>query len=348
MSTSVALRPPASRGLLVAGAVATAAILLVRTTGAASSPALETFVLILTSIVVEALPFVLLGALVSALIEVYVPERFLTRIAAMPVRRQLPLAALGGFAFPVCECGSVPVARRLITKGVHPAAGLAFMLAAPILNPVVLASTVVAYAGRGLAWEMTLGRAGLGLILAMAAGWALGTDDAKKLLRPRPDEQPVVDADDQPMLPTAEQPLVHIEASSKRAAFVNHLAADFFFMGRFVVIGAALAAAMQTVIPQSIVSGIARTPIIGSLALMAIAFVLSLCSEADAFVAVSFTQFPLGSQLAFLVFGPVVDAKLAFLYGATFRRRFVMRLVVIAVPIVLAGSLWFEALVVPR
>lgn len=339
MSTSEALRPPKTRGLLVAGAIATVGILLIRTTGAGASPALETFVLILTSIVIEALPFVLLGALVSAVIEVYVPERVLTRIAAMPVRRQLPLAALGGFAFPVCECGSVPVARRLIARGVHPAAGLAFMLASPILNPVVLASTVVAYAGRGLAWQMTLGRAGLGLILAIAAGWALGTDDAKTLLRPRPDDQPMVLTD---------QPMVQKEASSRRTAFVNHLAADFFFMGRFVVIGAALAAAMQTVIPQSVVAGIARTPIIGSLALMAIAFVLSLCSEADAFVAVSFTQFPLGSQLAFLVFGPVVDAKLAFLYGATFRRRFVARLVVITVPIVLAGSLWFEALFAPR
>ncbi len=108
--------------------------------------------------------------------------------------------------------------------------------------------------------------------------------------------------------------------------------------------GAGLAALLQTAIPQSLVSGVARTPVIGSLALMAIAFVLSLCSEADAFVAVSFTPFPIGSQLAFLVFGPVVDAKLAFLYGATFRRRFVARLVVVAVPVALAGSLWFEVL----
>ncbi|HEV3471712.1 MAG TPA: permease [Actinomycetota bacterium] len=335
MSTSVALRPPRTpraRAVVPAVLATAIAIALIRLTGTHDSPAVETFVLILTSIVVEALPFVLLGALVSALIEVYVPGRFLTRLAAMPVRRQLPLAALGGLAFPVCECGSVPVARRLIARGVHPAAGIAFMLASPILNPVVLASTVVAYAGRGLAWEMTLGRAGLGLLLAIAAGWAIGTDDAKTLLRPRPDDEP----------------MSYEEASSRRTAFVNHLAADFFFMGRFVVLGAALAAAMQTLIPQSIVAGIARTPIIGSLALMAIAFVLSLCSEADAFVAVSFVQFPLGSQLAFLVFGPVVDAKLTFLYGATFRRRFVARLVVIAIPIVLAGSLWFEALVVPR
>lgn len=98
-------------------------------------------------------------------------------------------------------------------------------------------------------------------------------------------------------------------------------------------------------LPQSLISGVARTPIIASVALMGVAFVSSLCSEADAFVAVSFTQFPLGSQLAFLVFGPVVDAKLAFLYGATFRRRFVARLVIVTVPVVLAGSLWFEALV---
>lgn len=91
----------------------------------------------------------------------------------------------------------------------------------------------------------------------------------------------------------------------------------------------------------------AQTPIVGALALMGLAFVLSLCSEADAFVAVSFVQFPLGSQLAFLVFGPVVDAKLALLYGATFRRRFVVRLIAVALPVVLAGSLWFEVVVRP-
>jgi uncharacterized membrane protein YraQ (UPF0718 family) len=116
-------------------------------------------------------------------------------------------------------------------------------------------------------------------------------------------------------------------------------------MGRFVVLGGAIAALMQTAIPQSIVGGLADTPVIGALSLMALAFVLSLCSEADAFVAVSFVQFPLGSQLAFLVFGPVVDAKLAFLYGATFRRRFVLRLVAVALPVTLAGSLWFEVAV---
>lgn len=288
----------------------------------------ETFVVIFASIVMEALPFVLLGATVSAAIEVFVPDRAFAAVGRLPMALQLPAAAMGGFAFPVCECGSVPVARRLISRGMHPAAGLAFMLASPILNPVVLISTWVAYSGRELGVQMVLGRAGLGLILAIVAGWAIGSDDAKELLRPRPE-----DGHD------------HRVEGNKGRAFFDHLGNDFFFMGRFVVLGAALAAVLQTAIPQDIVSGIARTAIVGSLALMAVAFVLSLCSEADAFVAVSFVQFPLGSQLAFLVFGPVVDAKLAFLYGATFRKRFVARLVVVATPVVLAGSLWFEALV---
>ena len=333
---TIPVRRPDTRRLTAALVAILVAVLLIgRVAGLQDVPAAGTFVLIFTSLVVEALPFVLMGALVSAMIEVYVPPSWFGRVARLPLPVQLPAAALGGFAFPVCECGSVPVARRLIAKGVHPAAGLAFMLASPILNPIVLISTWVAYSGRGVATEMVLGRAGLGLILALTAGWAIGTDQARDLLRPRPGEgQEHAHAPSSP----------HSSPQMKFSEFTSHLASDFFFMGRFVVLGGAIAALMQTAIPQSIVGGVAQTPIVGALAMMGLAFVLSLCSEADAFVAVSFVQFPLGSQLAFLVFGPVVDAKLALLYGATFRRRFVLRLVAVALPVTLAGSLWFEVL----
>ena len=330
-SPIVALRRPAGN-LLLGGMVVSAAVLIVaaRFAGIGRSAVAETFVLIFTSIVVEALPFVLLGAIVSAGIEVFVPDGTFERIARLPLPLQVPGAALGGLAFPVCECGSVPVARRLITRGMHPAAGLAFMLASPIMNPIVLASTWIAYQGRGIALQMVLGRAGLGLVVAMVAGWAIGGEGARDILRARPDD---------------EHPAPTSSTSGDRTrAFTDHLAADFFFMGKFVVIGSALAAALQTIVPQTLLSGVARTPVLGVVALMGLAFLLSLCSEADAFVAVSFVQFPIGSQLAFLVFGPVVDAKLAFLYGATFRRRFIVKLVVVVAPVVLAGSLWFEVL----
>jgi uncharacterized membrane protein YraQ (UPF0718 family) len=347
----IALRRPETRRLTAALVATLVALLLIGRVGVDDIPAAGTFVLIFTSLVVEALPFVLMGALVSAVIEVYVPVNWFGKVAELPLPVQLPAAALGGFAFPVCECGSVPVARRLIAKGMHPAAGLAFMLASPILNPIVLASTWVAYSGRGVAFEMVAGRAGLGLILALTAGWAIGGERATELLRPRPGENGGMDPARSRSLPPTHParsrslPPTHPARSRSQTRFgdfTTHLAADFFFMGRFVVLGGAIAALMQTAIPQSIVGGLAETPVVGALSLMGLAFVLSLCSEADAFVAVSFVQFPLGSQLAFLVFGPVVDAKLAFLYGATFRRRFVLRLVAVALPVTLAGSLWFE------
>jgi uncharacterized membrane protein YraQ (UPF0718 family) len=309
--------------LWVAGAVfwlVVGLVIAARAAGVAESETLATFGVIFTSIVVEALPFILLGAAASAAIAVWVPARAFARIARLPPALQVPAAAAAGFAMPVCECGSVPVARRLILRGLSPAAGIAFMLAAPILNPIVLASTWVAYGAAGKAVEMTVARAGLGLAVAVLAGWLIGRGRGE-LLRDREER---------------------VERHDHTGGFVEHLADDFVFMGRFVVLGAAVAALLQTVVPQEAFSAVADRPLVGALALMALAVALSLCSEADAFVAVSFTGFPLGSQLAFLVLGPVVDAKLAVLYGATFRRRFVLQVLLVAVPVALAGALLFD------
>jgi uncharacterized protein len=243
---------------------------------------------------------------------------------------QVPCAALGGLAFPVCECGSVPVARRLILRGVHPAAGIAFMLASPVINPVVLASTWVAYSGRGSSLEMTLGRAGLGLVLAALVGFVVGRLGRQALLRPQPTSH--------------EHGHEHVH-EARGAALVQHLSADVIFMGKFIVLGAAVAAALQTVVPQDVVNGVAGEPVLAALALMGLAFALTLCSQADAFVAVSLTAFSPGSQLAFLVFGPMADTKLVLLYGGTFRRGFALRLIAIAVPFLVAGSLLFDAVI---
>src|SRR4029079_7699003 len=105
---------------------------------------------------------------------VFVPASSFAKIARLPRAVQLPAAAFAGMAFPVCECGSVPVARRLARKGLSPAAAVTFMLAAPIVNPVVIASTYVAYRGRDTLWVMVLGRMGLGFLVAVAVGWVVG------------------------------------------------------------------------------------------------------------------------------------------------------------------------------
>ena len=116
-------------------------------------------------------------------------------------------------------------------------------------------------------------------------------------------------------------------------------------MGRYLVIGAVVAATLQTFVPQSVIGAVAQTPVVSLVALMALAFVLSLCSESDAFVAASFVQFGPAAQLAFLVFGPMVDTKLGFLYSGTFTRGFLRTVVLVVGAVTLAGTLWLEVLV---
>jgi uncharacterized membrane protein YraQ (UPF0718 family) len=288
-------------------------------------PALANFILIFSSILVEAVPFVLIGAAVSAIIEVFVPPSAFERLGRLPKPLQLPAAGLAGMAFPVCECGSVPVARRLAAKGLAPGPAITFMLAAPILNPVVLASTMVAYRGRSILWPMVLARSGMGLVIAIAVGWLIGGRGAQEMLRQSP-------IDPVPMSP--------VEPRWNR--FFAHLTSDFVFMGRFLILGAGVAAALQTLMPQSVLGSLASAPVLDLIAMMMLAFLLSLCSESDAFIAASFVQFGPGAQLAFLVFGPMLDTKLGFLYAGVFSARFLRQVLIVVSALTLVGALWFQ------
>ena len=289
---------------------------------------LQNFLLVFNSLLLEAMPFILLGAVVSGIIEVFVPSTAFDRLTKLPHSLQLPAAGLAGFAFPVCDCGSVPVARRLAKKGLTPAAAVTFMLAAPILNPIVIASTVVAYRGRSFMWPMIFGRIGLGLVTAIAVGWVVGDKTRDELLKPRRADEHDHEHDGGP----------------RWTALFGHIAGDFLFMGRYLVLGAAVAAALQTFVPQSLIGSVADTPILNIVAMMALASMLSLCSESDAFVAASFVQFGLGSQLAFLCFGPMVDMKLGFLYSGTFSPKFFRTVAIVVGAITLVGTLWVQVI----
>ncbi len=291
---------------------------------------LQNFLIVFGALLVEATPFILFGAFISAAIEVFVPTSTFAQLGRLPRPLQLPAAALAGMAFPVCECGSVPVARRLARKGLAPSAAITFMLAAPILNPVVVASTFVAYRGRDSLWIMVLGRMGMGFLVAVAVGWVVGATRKEDLLKLRPDDgDGGEDGEDG-------------EHESRWSRLVSHLSSDFFFMGRFLVLGAGIAAAVQTFMPQTIIGKVANLPVLSLVAMMALAFLMSLCSESDAFVAASFTQFGPAAQLAFLVSGPMIDLKLGALYAGTFSKGFVRMVVVTVVAVTLAGTLWLQ------
>jgi uncharacterized protein len=316
--------------LLVTGLLAIA--LALRLAGPGRVAWIQAALIVFGGLVIQALPFVLIGALASAVIEVFVPPSALERLAFLPRPLQLPAAGLAGLAFPICECGSVPVARRLMAKGLLPSAAITFMLAAPVLNPVVIASTFVAYRGRTALWTMVLGRFGLGLIVAIVVGWVLGGRRKDELLRRSEQHDQTHDH-------------LELEAPEPRwSAFFVHLGNDFLFMARFLLLGATAAALVQTFLPQELVARVASVPILDVVVMMGLAFVLSLCSESDAFIAASFVQFGAAAQLAFLVFGPMVDFKLGALYGGTFGRT-VLRTIVIAVAATtLVGTLWIKVI----
>ena len=313
-------------------------------TGSFTRAAGANFLVVFSSLLIGAVPLVMLGALVAAVIGTFVPASAFSRLARLPEPLQIPAAALAGFAFPVCECGSVPVARRLVSRGLIPSAAVAFMLAAPILNPIVVLSTSIAYRGRDIMWPMVLGRAGLGLIAAVVVGWVVGARARDGFLRDGGDDVGCGCHDGS--CSCAGDSCDHTHHDEPRwKTFFGYFAGDFAFMGRFLIIGAAVAAFMQTLLPQSLLTAVAGTPVVSLLAMMALAFALSLCSESDAFVAASFVQFGVGGQLAFLVFGPMMDAKLAFLYNATFSKGFLRTVLVVVATVTLVGTLWIEVMV---
>ncbi|CAF1757564.1 MULTISPECIES: permease [Bacillus] len=278
---------------------------------------------IFISILIEAIPFILIGVILSGIIQMFVSEEMIARI--MPKNRFLAVlfGALAGVLFPACECGIIPITRRLLLKGVPLHAGVAFMLTAPIINPIVLFSTYIAFGNR---WSVVFYRGGLALAVSLIIGVILSYQfKDNQLLKP-----------DEP----GHHHHHHGTVLQKLGGTLRHAIDEFFSVGKYLIIGAFIAAAMQTYVKTSTLLAIGQNDVSSSLVMMGLAFVLSLCSEVDAFIASSFSStFSLGSLIAFLVFGAMVDIKNLLIMLAAFKKRFVFLLITYIVVIVLAGSL---------
>jgi uncharacterized membrane protein YraQ (UPF0718 family) len=223
----------------------------------------------------------------------------------------------------------IPLARRLFHKGLPLSAGVAFLLAAPVLNPIVIFSTAAAFGwGRMLLWRL-----GFTLLIAVVVGvvFSLEEDQSRVLTR------------------TADLSHEHHHAeadSSFREKIQQALGIcvdEFFDMGRYLIVGAMLAAMLQTFIPQAALLSIGNGPVLSVLVMQALAVILSICSTVDAFVALGFTgAFSFGSLLSFLVFGPMVDIKSVIMYLQLFRRRPVLYLVILPFLLSLLAGILFN------
>jgi uncharacterized membrane protein YraQ (UPF0718 family) len=267
-----------------------------------SAPVMQSWMTVFIAVVVQAMPFLVLGVVLSAVIATFVPAAFFAR--ALPSRPALavPAAGVAGAVLPGCECASVPVAGALVRRGVTPSAALAFLLSAPAINPIVLTATAVAFPRNP---EMVLARFAASLLVACAMGWLWQRVGRADWLRP-------------PARPS-------FEGHGKAAAFWGSVRHDVMHAGGFLIVGAMAAATLKAVVPATWLHTAAGVPVVSVLALAVLAVLLSICSEADAFVAASLSQFSLTARLAFLVVGPMIDLKLFAMQAATFGRGFALR-----------------------
>ena len=269
------------------------------------------------SILLEGAPFLLAGALLSGILEEFLPPSLMTRLLPANPRLAIVASAFVGLVIPVCECGIVPVVRRLLRKGLPVSCGIAYMLAAPIVNPLVILSTLAAFRGQG-AIEMTSLRFTLGIVVAVAAGLICTRFAPFSILRPgilAPGEGEHHHHHDTD--PGISGRLANVAATATR---------DFLDVSVFFVLGAAAAALFGTAVNQEIILPLSTNLPLSIASLMGLASVLSVCSTTDAFIAATLTSFPMAAKLAFLVFGPMLDFKLLFLYGAAFSKRFILML----------------------
>ena len=284
-------------------------------------------------LLIEALPFLLIGVLISALARWLAPGgRWLRRLPAHPVLGPLTGAALG-FALPACECGNVPVARRLLVAGAPLGTSLGFLFAAPVLNPIVIASTWAAFPEQP--W-LLLARPIGAVLLALALSALLALVPEAELLQAdvlaeRRLNQPLnqvsllerrsglLGNDPATGLATRLEPAT---ARPSLSEVLNHGITEFLNLALLLVAGCAVAALVQTTLPRQWLLGLGGMPTVSILALMALAVVISVCSSVDAFLALSFAaQVTPGALLAFLLLGPVIDLKLVGLLGRLLRPR---------------------------
>ncbi|MEM1426549.1 MAG: permease [Cyanobacteria bacterium P01_H01_bin.130] len=329
----------------------------------ALTPAFETGFTLFLSLLVEALPFLLIGVLFSSALFLFVDEQKLLAIAPKNAILAALMGSAMGFLFPVCECGNVPVARRLLSQGIPTPLAVGFLLAAPTINPIVIWSTWTAFQDRP---ELVVMRVLISLFIATTIGWVFGQQTdlrpllnknlARSMLRPKQRPTGIELAAQERLLKSGtywlgsdqKQPLEgslgtlqsalskptikpKIHWGDRIQLFLDNVVRELRELGAVLVFGSAVAAIIQTVIPRELVLGIGQGAVTSIITMMILAAAISICSTVDAFFALSFSgTFTSGSLLSFLTFGPMIDLKAVGLMLSIFRPKAVFYLFMIA------------------
>ena len=313
--------------LLVTFGLITALLLWLKAAGGTDASSLslpsklQDFITLALSVVIEALPFVILGALVSTAIRLFVStQRIIQLLPKRPLLRRFSISLLGTF-MPVCECGNMPVARGMMIKGLSVAESTTFLLAAPILNPVTLLTTYQAFPlDPSIVW---IRMAGALLIANLVGGLiALYKDQMELVSKGFYNTVCEVETAEDHHHHAGHHHHDHHHASKRWQDGIGFFRDEVSLMLKVLCLGAVIAGLTQVFVPRDVLTGVGGHPVFSILAMIALAFIVSLCSNVDAFFALAYSStFTVGSIVAFLVFGPMIDIKMLTLMQTTYKAR---------------------------
>lgn len=290
------------------------------------------------SIIWEAFPFVVLGAIIAGILEEVVPQQAIAKMVPRNSLLAVGIGAVLGLAFPMCECGIVPVMRRLLRKGLPLGTCVAYMLAGPIINLIVISSTAVAFGPHGIGPQMVGLRVGLALVVAVVTASIVQAQYRKygnRLLTPLAAPVTTEHGALEAIEGTPIHPSVNRAGESRplwqRVSNISETALhDFVDIMVFLTLGACLAGIVKVwgPTPDEVQAMSEGYPALTIAAMMLMAVVMCLCSEADAFVAASFTTMHPSAKLSFLVLGPMFDLKLLLMFTRVFRKRIILTIAI--------------------
>lgn len=280
---------------------------------------------IFISIIIEALPFVLLGTILSGIIEVFITPDIVNKFLPKNKFLRVLFGTFVGFVFPSCECGIIPIINRFLEKKVPSYTAVPFLATAPIINPIVLFATYSAF-GNSIRFLIlrfvgaTIVAIALGVMLAFLVDDNILKEDAK---------------------PTHFHDYSDKKWYQKIFLALAHAIDEFFDTGRYLVFGTLIASAMQIYLPTRVLTTIGHSPITAILVMMLLAFILSLCSEADAFIGASLlSTFGIAPVMAFLLIGPMIDIKNLMMMVNSFKTRFIVQFISVSSLIIIIYCLF--------
>ncbi|MFC5447544.1 permease [Paenibacillus aestuarii] len=324
---------------------------------------LQIFKTMFISIILEAMPFILIGVFISALLQVFVTDQMIKKMIPSHPLLGILTASIIGIIFPICECGMVPAIRKLMKKGMPLYVATTLILVGPILNPIVFWSTFIAFRSNP---EIAYARMGLAFVVALVAGLIVYKFvNPDQLKEHAPVQQHKVKKTLKSVKGSSKAAHTHDHTHTHTHAHVHnqdhghdqirpnkvvevmgHTVSEFFDMGKFLLFGALLVGLLQTFVSKDSLVALGHGQGSANVFMMGLGFILSLCSTSDAFVAQSFlTTFSKGSLIAFMVFGPMLNLKGLFMMSAVFKAKFVVILSVLVIVLVYAGTLLLEGFV---